>query len=472
MSGIFGIVSKEEKCSFDLVMGTNYLSHLGASLGGVVTLDGDFQRQIHGLRNAKFLSKFEDELERLPGSMGLGVISADDAQPLIFDSKIGHFSICSNGNIQNLDELVEKLKNEGSRFRESRSGKHNKTEVLGELVSSGKNFVDGIEKAWDSIDGSASMLIMTDEGIYAARDRRGTSTLSLAANGNGSYIVSTETTPFSNLRYGLKKELRAGEIIHITQQGLESEKKGTDSHKICGFLWVYTSSPADTPDGILVEMARERCGAAIAKRDNIDVDYVTGIPDSGIAHAVGYAMASGKPYRRCMVKYTPGGFDRSYNPSVQKLRDYIGFYKIIVMEEMIKGKKIVALDDSLVRNTQLRRLMAKIGACRPKEMHVRPASPPLLFPCYYDISTRKRDELAAVRAISAIEGKYIEDLKDYLNPNSRKFRDMVEWIRFDLNKESDYPVVNTLMYQRMGDMVNAIGVPKERLCTFCWDGAK
>jgi amidophosphoribosyltransferase len=317
---------------------------------------------------------------------------------------------------------------------------------------------------FSKIDGSCSLLLLKEEGIYAVRDRYGYTPLVVGKkNRDRDWAVTTETTAFSNLGYRVVKYIDPGEIILLDESGLRSKRKGGKTNQICAFLWIYTGFPASSYEGITVETARERCGRFLAKGDNAKIDIVSGIPDSGTTHAIGYAMESGIPLRRPLVKYTPG-FDRSYTPPSQETRDLIARMKLIPIPEIIKGKSIVCCDDSIVRGTQFKNYtIQKLKECGVKEIHLRIACPPLMFPCKFNYSTRSIHELAARRAIKAIEGKDIKDVGAYLNEKSPKYKKMVEWIARDLG-------VTTLKYQKLADMVSAIGLPKEKLCLYCWTG--
>jgi amidophosphoribosyltransferase len=312
------------------------------------------------------------------------------------------------------------------------------------------------------ISGSCSLLLLTQEGIYVARDRYGYFPLILGER-NGDWAVTTETAAFHNLGYKITKYLRPAEIVLINKSGVKVKDKGNGINQTCAFLWIYTGFPASSYEGINTEIVRENSGRALARRDNVSVDVVSGIPDSGISHAIGYAMESGVPYRRVLIKYTPG-YGRSYTPPSQEIRDLVAKMKLIPVEDIIKGKRVVICDDSIVRGTQFKNFtIKKLKECGVKEIHLRIACPPLMFPCKFNFSTRSSHELAARRAIQALEGKDIKNVKDYIDENSAKHKKMVEWIRKDLGATS-------LKYQKLDDMVAAIGLPKEKLCLYCWTG--
>ncbi len=315
---------------------------------------------------------------------------------------------------------------------------------------------------FNRIIGSISLLLLSKKGIYCARDRNGVTPLAIGQK-DGEVAVASETCAFPNLGFNVKKYISPGEIVFISKKGIEEKKKGHHGTKICAFLWVYTGFPASSYEGINVEKVRESCGAFLAKRDQVKADLVSGVPDSGVAHAVGYAIESGIPYRRVLLKYTPG-YGRSYTPLTQELRDRIALMKLIANEAIARGNRIVLCEDSIVRGTQLKNYtIAKLMQAGAKEVHVRPACPPLMFPCVYNLSTRSIQELAARRAIRALEGKDIEDVSEYVNQSSEKYKKMIEWIAKDLGATS-------LQYQLLDDMVKAIGLPKEKLCLYCWIG--
>jgi len=339
----------------------------------------------------------------------------------------------------------------------------NTTELIAKLINQGSSLIDGIEKMFDAIDGSCSLLLLNKDGVYAARDRMGYTPLTIGKR-DDVWAVASETSAFPNLEFKAQKYLNPGEIVLLTEKGLVDKKKGKDANQICAFLWIYTGFPASTYEDINVEVVRERCGRYLAKKDkDIEVDVVSGVPDSGSAHAIGYAMESKKPYRRPLVKYTPG-YGRSYTPSSQEMRDLIARMKLIPIRDIISGNRIVICEDSIVRGTQLKNFTVnKLWDCGAKEVHVRPACPPLMFPCKFCLSTRSIHELAARKAIKDLEGKDIEDISEYLDCNSPKHKKMVDWITRDLK-------VTTIRYQTIDDMVKAIGLPKEKLCTYCWNG--
>jgi amidophosphoribosyltransferase len=462
MSGVFGIVSNKN-CSDNLLYGTDYHSHMGTEYGGMTVSGKRFYRSIHDISKAQFKSKFFDDYKEMKGNMGIGVISDRDPQPLIIGSKFGNFAIAVAGLIENVSELASELLNEGETFGEMSSGGFNSVELIAKLITRGRTLPEGIEGVYDKIKGSASILLLLKDGIYATRDRLGRTPLVIGER-DGEYAVATETCSFLNLGFRIKKYLTPGEIVFIGKSGLEEKIPGKKTNQICAFLWIYTGYPASSYEGISVELVRERCGRALAKKDNVKPDLVTGVPDSGVGHAIGYAMESGLPYRRPLVKYTPG-YGRSYTPPSQEIRDLVATMKLIPIKEVICGNRIVLCEDSIVRGTQLKNYtIKKLWECGAKEVHVRPACPPLMFPCRFALSTRSIDELAARKAIRALEGRDLEDVQEYVDHRSKKYQKMVEWIEKELG-------VTSLRYQRIDDMVEAIGLPREKLCLYCWMGS-
>ena len=462
MSGIFGVVSQKD-CVDTIFYGTDYHSHLGTEFGGMAIWGKEFQRCIHNISQSQFKSKFYEELRKMSGKKGIGVISDKDEQPIYLNSHFGPFVICTNGLVANKDKIVKELHKKGDSFSEATNGEVNTTELVAKLINRGKTIAEGIESMFSKIDGSCSLLLLNKDGIYAARDRFGYTPLVIGKNENG-WAVTTETSAFPNLGYEIKKFIQPSEIVLVTKRGPKQVKKPVKTNKICSFLWIYTGFPASNYEGINVEIVRERCGRQLAKADDIGVDVVSGVPDSGTAHALGYAMEKNKPFRRPLVKYTQG-YGRSYTPPSQDTRDLVAKMKLIPIKDIIKGNRIVMCEDSIVRGTQLKNFtIQKLWQNGAKEIHLRIACPPLMFPCIYNLSTKSKEELAARRAIKALEGEIkVKNIKEYLNPNSKKYKKMVDWIAKDIN-------VTTLKYQIMDDMVKAIGLPKEKLCTYCWLG--
>jgi amidophosphoribosyltransferase len=437
---------------------------MGTEYGGMVVWGERLFRAIHDISQSQFKSKFVEDYRQMTGNMGIGVVSDRDPQPLIVGSRFGTFAIVSAGLIDNLDTLSAELMKEGHSFGEMSSGGVNSVELVAKLVNKKEDVIEGIEYLFDQIKGSASLLMLTKDGIYAGRDRLGRTPLVVGEKG-GDFVVASETCSFLNLGFKIVKYLDPGEIVLLGPEGLKQKKAGKPASQICSFLWIYTGYPASSYEGISVEVVRENCGRFLAKNDNIKADLVAGVPDSGVGHAIGYAMESGLPYRRPLTKYTPG-YGRSYTPPSQEIRDLVATMKLIPIKEIICGQKIVLCEDSIVRGTQLKNFtMKKLWENGAKEIHVRPACPPLMFPCKFALSTRSTSELAARRAIRSIEGKDIDDVSEYLAPQSPKYEKMVDWIRREIGS-------TTLQYQTIENMIQAIGLPREKLCLHCWVGEK
>ena len=463
MSGIFGIVSKGN-CVETLFYGTDYHSHLGTEFGGLAVFGDGFSRHIRDISQSQFKAKLFDDYLGMKGNKGIGVISDLDEQPIYLNSKFGPFSIVTNGIVENAEVLADQLKQKGISFSEVSKRAVNSTELVAKLISQGDTIIDGIEKMFNAIEGSCSLLLLNEDGVYAARDRYGYTPLVIGRR-KDAWAVTSETTAFPNNEFKIIKHLDPGEVILINDEGIMQRRQGCrDVDQICAFLWIYTGFPASNYEGINTEIVREKCGRYLAKHDkDIDVDMVSGVPDSGLAHGLGYAMESGKPFRRPLVKYTPG-YGRSYTPPSQAKRDLIAKMKLIPIKEVIKDNSIVVCEDSIVRGTQLKNFtIKKLWDCGAREIHVRPACPPLMFPCRFNLSTRTIDELAARRAICDLEDGDLKDVSEYIDCNSEKYKKMVEWIAKDLG-------VTTLRYQTVDDMVKAIGRPKEKLCLYCWTG--
>lgn len=456
-----------DNCSKTLFYGTDYHSHLGTENAGMAVFsDKGFYNTIHSISQAQFKSRFVDDYKEMVGYMGIGAIDDENLQPLIIRSKFGTFAIAATGLINNKDALAEQLLKDGFSFNEMTGGGINTVELAARLINKGESIVEGIQIAQNMIDGSICMLIMTPEGIYAARDKYGRFPLSIGVrngSGPGGLVVATELSSFPNIGYDLLKSLGPGEITLLSTTGLKNQKPENKEKHVCAFLWIYTGYPSSAYEDIYVESARERCGKAIARNDKIAADFVTGVPDSGVGHAIGYAIESGIPYRRPLVKYTPG-YGRSYTPPSQDIRDLVATMKLSAVKEIIDGSRMIVCDDSIVRGTQLKNFtIKKLWDNGAKEIHVRPACPPLMFPCRYGASTRSITELACRRAIRAIEGEDIEDVSAYLNPDTEAYQKMIEWIRRDLD-------VTSLKYLNIEDMIKAIGLPEDHLCLYCWRG--
>ena len=465
MGGFFGVASKTD-CVRDLFYGTDYHSHLGTKRGGLaVRNERGILRYIHNIENAQFRSKFEADMLKLRGGTGIGVISDYEDQPLLIRSHLGQYALVTVGAIQNIDELVGKAF--GKRmvhFSEMRNGEINPTELVAMMINQESTFEDGIENVFGSVEGSCSLLLLTDRGIFAARDAKGRTPVVIGRKPTGEYAATLETCAFPNLDYEIESYLGPGEVVLLTPEGVESLKSPCGVLQICGFLWVYYGYPASSYEGINVEVVRNRCGAFLARNDNVRVDMVAGIPDSGIGHGLGYASEAGIPFRRPFIKYTPT-WARSFMPQSQDVRDLVAQMKLIPIREIIDGKSLLFCEDSIVRGTQLKDTIARLFEFGAREVHMRPACPPLVFACPFLNFSRSRSEmdLAARKAIRALEGSDLADFEAYATSGSEHYEAMVAWITKKLG-------LTTLKYQKMENLIGAIGLPKDKVCTFCWDG--
>ena len=467
MSGFFGAVSTGD-CVQDLFFGTDYQSHLGTQRGGLAVLGSDgITRSIHDIRSAPFRSKFEDDAARMAGRSGVGIISDYEDQPVLVRSHLGTYAIVTVGVVQNAEALArDAFRNGATHFAEVAHGALNPTEVVAALINAEDSFPAGIRRAQEQIEGSCSMLILTGEGIWAARDRLGRTPVALGRK-EGAWAASSESCAFPNLGYEPVRDLGPGEVVRVTADGLEVVVPPGDAMQVCAFLWVYYGYPSSTYEGINVEDARYRCGAALARADDVEADMVAGIPDSGVAHALGYAMESGLRYARPFVKYTPT-WPRSFMPQDQGIRDLVARMKLIPIRELIHDQRIVFCEDSVVRGTQLQDIVQRVYDYGGVEVHMRPACPPLVFGCKFLNFSRSRSslDLAARRAIRELEGdENTAEPERYADHTTAEHGEMVERIRKRLK-------LTTLRYQTLPDLVGAIGLPKERLCTYCWDGCE
>ena len=464
MGGLFGTVSKDD-CVNDLFYGTDYHSHLGTRRGGLaVHSSTGFSRSIHNIESNYFRSKFEADLPKFSGNSGIGIISDNDPQPLLIGSHMGTFAIVTVGKINNTEELEQRALRKKKHFSETSGGVINPTELASMLICEEESLEDGIRNAQEAIQGSCSMLLLTQKGIYAARDRLGRTPVVIGKK-EGAFAVASESCAFPNLGYKVEKHLGPGETIFLTADGYEQRNKPGDKMQICAFLWVYYGYPATQYEGINVEFVRNRCGAALARNDEVEIDFVAGIPDSGIGHAIGYANEKKIPYLRPFVKYTPT-WPRSFMPQNQEVRDLVAKMKLIPIRSMIEGKRILFCEDSIVRGTQLKDNIQILFDYGASEVHMRPACPTLIFPCeFLNFSTsRSRLDLAGRSVINEIEVGEEENLEEYYTPGSKEYVEMVDIIRQRLR-------LTTLQYQKLDDLVDAIGLPKEKLCTHCWDNS-
>lgn len=466
MSGFFGVASRES-CTFDLFFGTDYHSHLGTRRAGMAVFDEKegFTKSIHNIENTPFRTKFDSEVKDLGGTMGIGCISDYEAQPILVRSHHGTFAITTVGIINNSDKLVKEIVDDGTHFFEMAHGEINSTELVAALINRKENLIDGIKYALDVIEGSLSMLILTPKGIYAARDRLGRTPVILGKK-EGARCACFESYSYLNLGYQNDRELGPGEIVVFDADSAKTLVAPGKDMKICTFLWVYYGYPSAVYENVNVEQMRYRCGANMAKRDNVEADVVAGVPDSGTAHAVGYANESGIPFSRPFIKYTPT-WPRSFMPTMQSKRNLIAHMKLLPVHELIDGKKLLLIDDSIVRGTQLRETTEFLYESGAKEVHIRPACPPLLFGCKYLNFSRSSSEMDLItrNVIKELEGDDVsrETLEEYADPDSEKYEKMVEGIREKLNFTS-------LRFNRLDDMLDAVGLPYENLCTYCWDG--
>ena len=465
MGGFFGVASKND-CVFDLFFGTDYHSHLGTRRGGMAVYGKDgFNRSIHNIENSPFRTKFDKEVSDMEGNLGIGCISDYEPQPLIVRSHHGTFAITTVGRINNTDEIVKDLFNAGhSHFLEMSGGDINATELVAAIINQRDNLIDGIKYAQEIIEGSMTMLVLTPKAIFAARDRLGRTPVAIGKKEDG-FCVTFEAFAYLNLGYTDYKELGPGEIVVITPEEVRTVAMAGTDMKICTFLWVYYGYPSSSYEGVSVEEMRYRCGAMLAKRDNVTPDIVAGVPDSGIAHAIGYANESKIPYTRPFIKYTPT-WPRSFTPTIQSKRNLIAKMKLIPVHDLIEDRKLLLIDDSIVRGTQLRETTEFLYTSGAKEVHIRPACPPLVYGCKYINFSRSNSEMDLItrRVIRDLEGDNASNvLGEYTNPETDRYNRMVEEIRKQLNFTS-------LRYHRLDDMMDAVGIDKSKLCTFCWNG--
>jgi amidophosphoribosyltransferase len=424
----------------------------------------DFMRAIHNIENDYFRSKFESDLPNLHGKKGIGIISDHDSQPLIIGSHLGSFALVTVSRITNIDELATRALKSRMHFSEMSGGETSPTELVSMLICEKGSFEEGIQNAQAAVKGSCSMLLLTENGIYAARDRLGRTPIVIGKK-NGTIAAASESCAFPNLGYEVEKYLGPGEIMFMTAEGYEQRKEPADQMQICAFLWVYYGYPASSYEGINVEAARNRCGRALAKNDQTEIDFAAGIPDSGIGHAIGYAFERNIPYVRPFVKYTPT-WPRSFMPQNQGLRDLVAKMKLIPVRDLIENKRILFCEDSIVRGTQLKDTIQILYDYGARQVHMRPACPTLIYPCdFLNFSTSQSTlDLAGRKAIAELEGSDKNFSSEYAQAGSEKNRAMVDKIRQRLK-------LTSLQYQKLEDLVEAIGLPKEKLCTHCWDGS-
>ena len=465
MGGFFGTISKSA-CISDLFYGTDYNSHLGTRRGGIATIDkGIFYRSIHNIENSYFRSRFENQLGKFKGNSGIGIISDTDPQPIFMNTHLGKFALVTVAKINNIEVLEKYLLKKGFHFSELSSGSINQTELIALLITEGASYKEGIENVFEKINGSCSMLLLTEDGIIAARDKYGRTPVLIGKKEN-SYAVSSEPAGFPNLDYEIDYNVGPGEIVMVKADGISQIRKPNKKMQICSFLWVYYGYPVSTYEGVNVDFVRYNSGLNMGKKDPTEADYVSGIPDSGIGMALGYAEGKNIPYRRAIVKYTPT-WPRSFTPASQEVRNLVAKMKLIPNKKLLEGKRVIFCDDSIVRGTQLRdnvNILYKFGA---KEAHMRVCCPPILFPCpFVGFSASKSHlELIARRTIKELEnGDDAKDIEKYAITGTSQYNNMVECIRKKLN-------ITTLKFNTIEDLIKAIGLPKECVCTHCYDNS-
>lgn len=466
MGGFFGAVSKDD-CVFDLFFGVDYHSHLGTRRAGMAVYDKEagFDKAIHNIENAPFRTKFTKESNTMHGQYGIGCISDFEAQPILVRSHHGTFAVSTVGKINNIDKLVDDIIKNNTHFFEMQNGDINQTELVAALINQKENFIDGIRYAQETVEGSISILALTPKGIYAARDMLGRTPISIGQKEDG-YCASFESFAYLNLGYKNYKELGPGEVVFMDEKGVKTLIQPGEKMRICTFLWIYYGYPSASYEGISVEKMRYNCGKALAKRDNVHPDIVAGVPDSGIAHAIGYSNETGIPYSRPFIKYTPT-WPRSFMPPNQTKRNLIAKMKLIPIPDLIKDKSLLLIDDSIVRGTQLRETTEYLFESGAKEVHIRPACPPLFYGCKYLNFSRSTSDMDLItrRVITELEGREPDDalIQEYVNPDSEKYQKMIDVICKQLHFTS-------LRYHRLDDMIASVGIDKDKLCTYCWDG--
>lgn len=466
MGGFFGVTSKQD-CVFDLFFGTDYHSHLGTRRAGMAVYDKEsgFDRAIHNIENAPFRTKFDKDANTMHGCMGIGCISDYEPQPLIVRSHHGTYAIMTVGKINNIDAIVDSIFQTGhAHFLEMSGGDINATELVASIINQRDNLIEGIQYAQEIIDGSMTMVLMTPKGIYAARDKLGRTPVAIGKKEDG-YCLSFESFAYLNLGYTPERELGPGEIVIMTPEGVRTLVKPGEDMKICTFLWVYYGYPSSSYEGISVEKMRYNCGQKLAQRDDATPDTVAGVPDSGIAHAIGYANESGIPFSRPFIKYTPT-WPRSFMPTIQSKRNLIAKMKLIPVHDLIQDKSLLLIDDSIVRGTQLRETTEFLYQSGAKEVHVRPACPPIMYGCKYLNFSRSTSDMDLItrRIIQEMTGDYKHvNLTAFSNPDTPEYQDMINRICKQLNFTS-------LRYHRLDDMIDSVGLDRSKLCTYCWDG--
>ncbi len=466
MGGFFGVASKTD-CVFDLFFGTDYHSHLGTRRAGmaVYNKESGFERAIHNIENAPFRTKFDKDVNEMQGNLGIGCISDYEPQPLLVRSHHGTYAIMTVGKINNMDEIVAKLFSTGhSHFLEMSGGDINATELVAAVINQKDNLIEGLQFAQEIIDGSMTIVLLTPKGIYASRDRLGRTPV-VVGRKEDAYCISFESFAYLNLGYVDEKELGPGEIVIVTPEAVTTLVAPGKEMKICTFLWVYYGYPSSSYEGISVEKMRYNCGSLLARRDDVHPDNVAGVPDSGVAHAIGYSNESGIPFSRPFIKYTPT-WPRSFMPTVQSQRNMIAKMKLIPVHDLIQDKSLLLIDDSIVRGTQLRETTEFLYQSGAKEVHIRTACPPLLYGCKYLNFSRSSSEMELItrRIIREMTGNPENvNLSVYSNPDSAEYQEMVKRIGVQLNFTS-------LRFHRLDDLIESVGIDRCKLCTYCWDG--
>lgn len=464
MGGFFGVVSNGP-CNPDLFYGIDYHSHLGTKRGGMATIEnGVFHRSIHNIENSYFRTKFGDDLYKFVGNIGIGVISDTDAQPIVVNSHLGRFAIVTVAKINNMADLERECLDRKQQFTELSSGSTNPTELIALMITQGKDFVDGIQNVYRKVKGSCSMLILTDDGIIAARDYYGRTPIVIGKKDTG-YALAFDCHSFANLDYSIERFVGPGEVVKVTTEGVEQLLASNSQMQICSFLWIYYGYPTSEYEGVNVENTRYMYGYEMGRADDVEADMVSAIPDSGIGMALGYAMGKQIPYKRGIVKYTPT-WSRSFMPVNQETREHVARMKLLPNTKILKGQRIVFCDDSIVRGTQLRDNVKKLYGYGAKEVHIRISCPPLTYGCpFLNFSASKTEmELITRRVIEELEGDSTKNLHLYCDDSTKEYANMVELIRKHLG-------VDTLKFNKLETIANAIGLPKERICTHCFDGS-
>lgn len=465
MGGFFGTISKQQ-CIYDLYYGTDYNSHLGTKRGGMAMYDSEngFTRSIHNLENSYFRTKFEPNLSKFSGNSGIGVISDTDPQPIVISSHLGRFAIVTVACINNLDELTEELLAKNKHFTEMSSGRINQTELVALLITEGKTIKEGIENVYNKVKGSCSLLLLTEDGIIAARDKLGRTPLIIAKK-EDAHAVSFESCSFHNLGFEPVYNIGPGEIVHIKADKFEQLRKPNKQMQVCSFLWVYYGYPVSTYEDVNVDCVRYKGGCLMGEKDCCKADFVSGIPDSGVGFAIGYSAGKGIPYKRALIKYTPT-WPRSFTPANQNIRRLVAKMKLIPNKQLLKDSEVIFCDDSIVRGTQLQDNVEALYEYGAKKVHMRISCPPLIYPCTFLNFAGKNSDLDLItrRIIQEFEGQHDKNLDKYKTTDSPEYNQLVEKIRSSFN-------LSSLKFASIEDLIEAIGIPKDQVCTHCFDGS-